>query len=86
MQSFDSDSKILEYEVKFDNKQMLKTTRAFLRPSSEPDNVARPSTVEDYKVLGQEVAKDDLEHFLHLKGLTYLEEDYLKAQMNDLFC
>ena len=77
--SFDPESEILKYEIKFDNERTRSTTREFLRPSNEPDTITLPSSIEDYKILADGLSQEDLAYILHPQGLSSLEAEYLEA-------
>ena len=46
---------------------------------NEPGDINLPSTFHDYNIIAQESSKTDLEHTLHLKDLSQLQEEYIKA-------
>ena len=60
--------------MQFDNEKRITTTREFLRPTDEPDTINLPFTLKDYKAVCKELSDKDLNHILHPRALSPLEE------------
>ena len=63
--------------IKLPNDTVKTTTREFIRPIGEQDNITLPSTLDDYKDIIKDLSVEDIETIMHPKVLSRLEEEYL---------
>ena len=77
--SFDPQNQLIDYEVQFNNKKTITTTREFICPLGELDPTTLPSIFQGYKIIAQELYQENLTHFLRPKALYMLQEDYIES-------
>ena len=77
LQSSHYSDNIYNYSVQLHNGSVITTTREFLRPADEHDNITIPSTLQDYKALINELDDHDIRNLIHPKPLSLLETEFL---------